>query len=268
MNTGRNGVGAAGRLLAATVLIGRLFMLSALALGALAVGALAPARAAAPTRPLNLDHYYRLQSVSEQLQLTHSGLSEHSPHFSPDGGTLAFLRDPADSKATAQIWLMNLQGGEARQLSHFEGQISAFAMAPDGKRLVFSAQEPLHAGPEPEQPLPVVVERRQFREDGHSFLGVERTHLTLLELASGQSSALTSGAFNEIQPAWSADSSQIVFLSKRDADLDATNNWDVYVTSVQPGSAARQITKNPGTEGDPTGDWGAHTPQFSPMAGS
>ena len=37
MNTGRNGVGAAGRLLAATVLIGRLFMLSALALGALAV---------------------------------------------------------------------------------------------------------------------------------------------------------------------------------------------------------------------------------------
>ena len=270
-------------------------------LSALVVTAHAPAQATASTRPLNLEDYYRLQTVSdvemspdgrwvvytlstpnrhsdrdtsdiwmvrydgsEQLQLTHSEVSEHSPHFSPDGGTLAILRDAVDAKGTAQIWLMSLHGGEARQLSHFEGQIGSFAIAPDGKRLVFAAQEPLHAGPEPEQPLPIVVDRLQFREDGYGFLGTERTHLYLLDLASGQSSALTSGAYNEIQPAWSPDGSQIVFLSKRAADLDATNNWDVYVSSAQPGSAARQITKNPGTEGDPTAEWGARTPQFSP----
>ncbi len=42
------------------------------------------------------------------------------------------------------------------------------------------------------------------------------------------------------------------------------NNWDVYVMPSQSGSVARQITKNPGTEGDPTDEWGVHTPQFSP----
>ncbi len=254
MNTRQNPVAELVRPVRMPLLLQRLIIL-----GALTIAAQAPTRAGAATRPLTLDDYYRLQSVSEaeispdgrwvaytlstpnrrtdrdasdiwmvrydgseQLQLTHSEVDEHSPHFSPDGSTLAFMRDPADSKATAQIWLMNLRGGEARQLSHFEGTISSFAMAPDGKRLVFAGQEPLHAGPEPEQPLPVVVDRLQFREDGESFLGVERTHLYLLDLASGRSSALTSGAYNEMQPAWSPDSSQIVFLSKRDVDLDAT----------------------------------------------
>ena len=107
--------------------------------GALAVTAAAQAHAATPARPLTLDDYYRLQSVGEvelspdgrwvaytlstpdrrtdrdtsdiwmvrydggePLQLTHSEVNEHSPHFSADGGTLAFLRDPADGKGTPE----------------------------------------------------------------------------------------------------------------------------------------------------------------------
>src|SRR5882672_1043683 len=268
------------------------------ALGLLLQG---PAHAAASLRPLQRDDYYRLQTVSDlelspdghrvaytlstpnrttdrddgdiwlvsydgsqHLQLTSSPANDHSPRFSADGRTLAFLRDPLDGRSDAQIWLVDLPGGAARQLSHFEGTIGSFALAPDGRRLAFSAQESVHPPPDPDKPQPIVVDRLQFRADGYGFLGKERSHLYLLDLQSGESSALTTGPYNELQPVWSPDGTQIAFLSKRGADPDETNNWDVYLMPAQTGAAARQITRNPGTEGDPDSEWSHRTPQFSP----
>jgi Tol biopolymer transport system component len=138
-----------------------------------------PARAATPLRPLQAQDYYRLQTVSDvelspdgrwvaytlstpnrttdrddgdiwlvsydgrqHMQLTSSPAYDHSPHFSPDGRTLAFLRDPLDVKSDPQIWLIDLPGGGARQLSHFDGTISTFVFAPDGKHLAFSGRSP------------------------------------------------------------------------------------------------------------------------------
>src|SRR5258708_1801151 len=229
-----------------------------------------PAHAAASIRPLQLDDYYRLQTVSDlelshdgrwvaytlstpnrttdrddgdiwlvsydgsqHIRLTSSPANDHSPHFSPDGRTLAFLRDPLDGKSDPQIWLIDLPGGEPRQLSHFEGTISSLAFAPDGKQLAFSAMESARPAPDPDRPAPIVVDRLQFRADGYGFLGKERTHLYLLDLASGQASALTTGVYNELQPVWSPDGRQIAFLSKRGADPDETNDWDVYVMPAQ-----------------------------------
>ena len=260
-----------------------------------------PARGAASLRPLQPDDYYRLQTVSDvelspdgrwvaytlstpnratdhddgdiwlvsydgsqHIQLTNSPANDHSPHFSADGSTLAFLRDPLDGKSDAQIWLVDRRGSEARQLSHFEGAISSFAFAPDGKRLAFAAEESARPAPDPDKPPPIVVDRLQFRQDGHGFLGSERSHLYLLDLTIGQVSALTSGAYNELQPVWSPDGAQLAFLSKRGADPDATNNWDVYLMPAQADAPARQITRNPGTEGDPDSEWSNRTPQFSP----
>jgi dipeptidyl aminopeptidase/acylaminoacyl peptidase len=260
-----------------------------------------PARAAEPTRLLQPDDYYRLQTVSDvelspdgrwvaytlstpnrktdrddgdiwlvsydgskHIQLTSSQANDHSPHFSADGQTLAFLRDPLDGKSDPQVWLIDLPGGEARQLSHFEGTISTFAFAPDGRHLAFSGLESPRPAPDPDRPAPIVVDRLQFRADGYGFLGNEHAHLYLLDLASGQASALTSGAYDELQPVWSPDGKQLAFLTKRGADPDETNNWDVYVMPAQAGAAARQITRNPGTEGDPDALWSNRTPQFSP----
>jgi len=260
-----------------------------------------PAHGATPLRPLQPDDYYRLQSVSEvelspdgrwvayvlstpnratdrddgdiwlvsfdgrqHIRLTSSPANDHSPHFSADGRMLAFLRDPLDGKSETQIWLIGLPGGEARQLSHFEGTISTFALAPDGKHLAFSAQEAARPAPDPDRPAPIVVDRLQFRTDGYGFLGHERAHLYLMDLDNGAVSALTRGVYNELQPVWSPDGKQIAFLTKRGTDPDETNNWDVYVMPAQPGAAALQVTRNPGTEGDPDGEWSNRTPQFSP----
>ena len=199
---------------------------------------------AAPARPLVLDDYYRVQTLSdvelspdggEPVQLTRSTAPDHRPHFSPDGRTLAFLRDPGDGKSDPQIWVLDLRGGEARQLSHFAGR-----------------------------PPPITIDRLQFKADGSSFLRDERSHLYALDLESGHSSALTDGRYNELQPTWSPDGTLLAFLSKRGPDPDETNNWDVYVMPAQAGAVARQITRRPGMDGDPDNGWGTRTPQFSP----
>ena len=259
-----------------------------------------PLQLNAAPRPLTLDDYYRVATLSnlelspdgqwiaytvstanklsdaddgdiwlasydgrQRLQLTNSTALDSMPHFSPDGRVLAFLRENADGKADPQIWLLDRQGGEARQLSHFGGRISAFAYSPDGKRIVFAAPAALAPPADADKPVPIVINRLQFKKDGYSYLRDERSHLYLLDVQTGQSSALTGGEYDELQPAWSPDGQQIAFLSKRGPEPDATNNWDVYLMSAA-GGTARQITRNPGTEGDADAEWGTRTPQFSP----
>ena len=81
---------------------------------------------------------------------------------------------------------------------------------------------------------------------------------------SGEATQLTNGAFDDLQPAWSPDGSRIVFISKRgEGDPDAHSNWDVYVIDARPQTTLK-LTTSPGTDGDPTEDWGSRPPAFSP----
>jgi dipeptidyl aminopeptidase/acylaminoacyl peptidase len=199
----------------------------------------------------------------ERIRLTSTPFSEHTPRWSPDGRRLAFLSSRADEDKGAQIWVMDREGGEAVQRSHFDGEISAYDWSPDGTKIVFAAEKNPPSADE-KRPEPIVIDRLQFRLDEVGFLGKERTHLFVLDVAAGAVQPLTDGPYDEIQPAWSPDGKQIAFLSKRGKDPDAHDNWDVYLVGTTPGSAVRQLTTSPGMEGDPTWNWGDGTPRFSP----
>jgi dipeptidyl aminopeptidase/acylaminoacyl peptidase len=272
---------------------------TAMGLAALATGVLlAPAALA---RPLAVDDIYQLQTVSDprispdgawvaysvsgahrdsdandediwlaswngrqNVRLTNTKFSEHSPRWSPDGRYLAFLTDRGDTKAGDQIWLLDRSGGEARQLSHFGSAIISYAWAPDGSRIVFSADVTPPDQADTDKPQPIVIDRLQFRADDSGYLRSERTHLFLFDVHSGAVTPLTSGPFAELQPAWSPDGAQIAFISKRGEEPDSHNNWDLYLVDSRPDSTPRQLTTNPGTDGDPTEEWGSRTPSFSP----
>ena len=247
---------------------------------------------AAAARPLVLDDYYRVVTVSDpqlspdgnwiaysasspdreadadasdlwlaswdgtrSVQLTSTKASEHTPRWSPDGTLIAFLSDRGDEKQGDQVWLLDRRGGEARQLSHFDGDIAGMAWAPDGKRLVLSALVPKTAS-DADKPAPIVIDRLQFKRDGDGYLGAARTHIFVIDALTGTTTQLTEGSFDERHPAWSPDGSEIAFFSKRGDTPDAHTNWDVYVMAARPGSPARQVTSNPGIDGDPTDEWG------------
>src|ERR1051326_1380213 len=68
---------------------------------------------------------------AHQHQLTR-GEADKDARFSPDGKTIAFLRD-------GNIWLLPLEGGESRQLTSFTTGAADPLWSPNGKWIAFSS---------------------------------------------------------------------------------------------------------------------------------
>jgi dipeptidyl aminopeptidase/acylaminoacyl peptidase len=202
----------------------------------------------------------------QSMQVTQSPESEHSPGFSPDGRYLAFLSARADKDSPDALWLLDRSGGDARQVTHFKGDVTDYDWSPDGKKLVLVVQDDPLPGNDPAEqdktPPPLVIDRYYFKEDETGYLDSRRMHLYLLDVASNKVDVLTDGRFSERYPAWSPDGTQLAFLSKRSPDPDRDNLWGLYVTSAQPGGPeARLVTTFVGDSGD--SGW-MSAPQWSP----
>ncbi|MDF5711150.1 MAG: S9 family peptidase [Nostoc sp. S4] len=207
------------------------------------------------------NHIYMTSwDASRGLHLTNGKDSEYNPRFSPDGKYLAFISSRESGKQ--QIWLLNLAGGEAEKISDFAGDVSDFVWSGDSKRLAVIASQPTPETPfNGKTPPPIVIDVFHFLEDGVGFIDKSREHLYVLDLATRKTDILTPGSFNESLPAWSPDSKNIAFVSKRGEDSERNNNWDLYVIAAQRGAKARQLTTFSGPDCDP--DWGSR-PAWSP----
>src|SRR5579884_1642316 len=63
------------------------------------------------------------------FQITAGEQHDSTPRWSPDGHTLAFL---SDRSGTAQIYLLSMNGGEARQLTNLPNSVTEYNWRPDG----------------------------------------------------------------------------------------------------------------------------------------
>jgi dipeptidyl aminopeptidase/acylaminoacyl peptidase len=163
-------------------------------------------------------------------QLT-GGPHDSGARWSPDGKTIAFLRgsEKEGKPGPAQIYLLPMQGGEARALTDMPKGAGTPVWSPDGKTIAFSsstiAKDFDKKDPKAEDPSDVrVINRAFYRLNGRGYYDFERpAHIWTVAVpdslaAPVKARQVTTGRFDENDIAWSRDGSKIYFVSNRDLE--------------------------------------------------
>jgi dipeptidyl aminopeptidase/acylaminoacyl peptidase len=233
----------------------------------------------------------------DAVVMTTEEVSSSHPRWSPDGKYLSFLSKRNEGKT--EVWLLNRIGGEAQRLTETIQDVDDFAWSPDSRRLVLVLRDPTpeeldeakakekdkdkpgsedkdkskDAKPKkPKTPPPFVVDRYRFKTDTVGYLDRRRTHLYVFDVATKAAVQITSGDFDDSEPAWSPDGKQLAFRSNRSTpDPDRTydtNIWVVAADNVDKGVHLTQVTTNPGSDAapawSPDGKWIAYVTQLEP----
>jgi dipeptidyl aminopeptidase/acylaminoacyl peptidase len=168
-----------------------------------------------------------------------SGGEHHDmlPRWSPDGRTLAFVSDRA---GTTQIYLLPMDGGEARQFSRLAQGVSEYRWRPDGLVLLaHSAWGPVdeRRGAERRDNVQIFT-RLDAHWDGQGYKQGRYQQLWLLPL-DGAAVRLTSEPVDLEQSCWSPDGTEIVFCANRRSDPDLTASRALWVLTVATGQMRR-----------------------------
>ena len=218
----------------------------------------------------------------EPRQLTNGAARDSVPRWSPDGSTLAFVSNrphhrtapPAEeapspgpatikgnksnqpdalAKPTNQIWLLPVDGGEARQLTAARRGAAEPAWSPSGDAIAFVTESEADAETAPMtdggQADERIIRHIRYRFDGKGYL--ERfTHVWTIALNAVEAVQRTHGDANDSQPTWSPDGQSIVFVSNRRPDRAQSSAATLFSIPTQGGDI-RQLANDDARFDDP-----------------
>jgi dipeptidyl aminopeptidase/acylaminoacyl peptidase len=202
-----------------------------------------------------------------------SGIRDTTPRWAPDGKRLAFMRAvEKDGKAQPpQIYLLQMDGGEARTITDGTSGASNPVWSPDGTLIAFTSATSVEDVKKSDDPKPApehksdveVVTRAVYRANGNpGYVDTEHhAHIFIVPVPGSDPSApasggltpktpqpkqITDGAFDEGGVQWAPDGATIYFTSTRvpEAYVDELGD-ELYAVPASGGA----ITKVAAIEG-------------------
>ena len=205
-------------------------------------------------------------SGGEPVRLTHEGNLNDRPRWSPDSKTIAFISDRSGS---AQIWLMNADGSQPRQLTNWPTEAGGVLFSPDGHRLLFTSEVYPECGAdegcnrkkleeEKASPVKARIYTSLLYRHWDRWQGKRRSHLFSIPVEGGKAVDLTPGD-RDVPPfslggpddyAISPDGKEVCYAMVSDPVAALSTNTDLYVVPITGGEAVR-ITSNPAADNSP-----------------
>jgi dipeptidyl aminopeptidase/acylaminoacyl peptidase len=187
----------------------------------------------------------------EPVQLTSGVGQDSAPRWSPDGLRIAFLSDRGEARkgkrrAPRNIYLLDLEGGEARPLTALTEDCADLAWSPDGRTLAFVARDAKTAGDDDVR----VYDRLRYKTDEGGLLDGRHKHVWLVALDGAVPRQLTDGDWDDAQPHFSPDGREIAFVSNRTPERDLNTVNDIHVVTLD--GEVRRISDGKGSYGNPT----------------
>jgi dipeptidyl aminopeptidase/acylaminoacyl peptidase len=185
-----------------------------------------------------------------QHPLTYERKSAGSPRWSPSGDRLAFTANEGAGKdAKPQIFVLSMNGGEARKISDAPNGIEQFAWRPDGKQIAYVTSD------EPENKKEIEKHNDAFEVGDNDYLATEAalpSHIWLVSADGGKARRLTSGPWSLPKSAppsspaspisWSPDGQWLLFTRQEHPHQGDADLTTLQVLNVESGEI-RKLSK-------------------------
>jgi dipeptidyl aminopeptidase/acylaminoacyl peptidase len=224
-------------------------------------------------------------------QLTTTTAKDRHPRFSPDGRRVLF---ESSRSGQQQLWVIDLDGGEARQLTTISTEASGGIWSRDGKQIAFvsavfpefsdkpfaesDAANKQKLEDQQKNPVKARIVTRLFYRHWDSWVEGKRQHLFVMPSEGGEprdvtpgdrDAAPTSSTFSAgDEMAFSPAGKYLLYTAPPEKDEAWSTNHDIWRVPVAGGAAENLTAANPAADGlprfSPDGQWLAYRAQRRP----